>query len=118
MDVAHRRERPPHHLVLKHPRPVQTRDARGQPLADPEMFGFPGDLITETHQTGHGPGDRAFVGAGCRSDMSADVPREVEAPFRRSGDDRLDSNAWHRALGYSFSSSSFPATPFSSPSHL
>jgi hypothetical protein len=82
VDVAHRREWPAHHLVLKHSRRVETCHAYGQSLPDPKMPRLPGDLIPEPHKAGRHPGDRSFFSAGGRPDVSPDVPREIEGAFR------------------------------------
>src|SRR5437773_3595798 len=62
---------------------------------------FPGDLIPELEQTNRDAADRALTRVRCRTDVRADVAREVEASLRWRVDRGRDADRRHRAASRS-----------------
>jgi hypothetical protein len=105
--MAQGRERAPAPKVLEQDRALQARDPHRQTLADPQMPGFPSDLVAELEQSNGDTANRAFIGARRRTDVRVDVAREVEATLRWRVDRSRDSDRRYGArLAQIFSISS------------
>src|SRR5437588_9639016 len=93
VNMAQSPERAANHLVDEAAWPFEFDDLRGESLCQSEVLSFEGHEITELQQSAQPPRlDDSLVAKRGAFGVYADVAGEVEADFRRSGDQSLDDD--------------------------
>jgi hypothetical protein len=90
----------PDHLINKVLRALIRRDFGGEMLREAKMDRFPRHGISQVHDAGGHPSNRALVGMRHRVAMEVNAERQIETPLWRSSNHRFEANGRHpsRAL--------------------